>query len=190
MRILNIIIMLNKYNNMLYRLVEHYDPFFDFNSSDSLQDEKKECQESNELKECFICLDTNDVYQTTIELKNQLIYIKTCSCDGFIHNSCLIRWFKLHSSCPICRTQMMSIPTFAEKIMKNPIVYLICINSTRVYENVICINYYLYYIRHISVLIGFFIFFSLSLEIVSRVLENGNYHYKYQYQYQNETCII
>lgn len=58
----------------------------------------------NEEGECFICFEIklNDE-KNPIKLKHQLLYIKTCSCDSFVHKNCLQIWIDKNSNCPICR---------------------------------------------------------------------------------------
>jgi len=55
--------------------------------------------------DCFICLQelSTETESLTIRLKNQNYYIKSCKCDGWIHDSCLDDWYRLKGCCPICR---------------------------------------------------------------------------------------
>ena len=58
---------------------------------------------------CFICLELKIMKEKKPKrLKNQKIYIKTCQCDGFIHNSCLKTWYTASGKCPICREIMLN----------------------------------------------------------------------------------
>lgn len=172
---------------MLYRIVEHYDTHFDVdcsNSHNSLGTEK------NEPKECFVCMDSNLLNEKTIELKNQLIFIKPCMCDGFIHNSCLRKWYNIHLSCPICRNQMVIMPSLSSKILNNPIACFIFIRSSRVYGTIINIyfyniNYLTHFIRHFSVFFCLLIIFSISLEFISFILENKTIN-----ENESEMCNI
>ena len=58
---------------------------------------------------CFICLELKIMKEKKPKrLKNQKIYIKTCQCDGFIHNRCLKTWYTASGKCPICREIMLN----------------------------------------------------------------------------------
>lgn len=54
--------------------------------------------EVNEKKECPICYDT-------ISGKNS----KVTSCKHMFHRTCLERWTKEHTTCPLCRTSIASV---------------------------------------------------------------------------------
>lgn len=58
--------------------------------------------------ECFICLQETyiDNKSIPIRLVHQPLYIKSCSCDGWIHYSCLESWYDANDSCPICRIRV------------------------------------------------------------------------------------
>lgn len=83
---------------MLYRLVEHYDTNNFETSSLVLNDESIEC---------FICLQERSYNEHIIKMNNQTLYLKTCDCDGYIHTNCLSKWYKMNTSCPICRRNMI-----------------------------------------------------------------------------------
>lgn len=86
---------------MLYRIVEHYDT--ENYCSDIIPIEKQN------IEECFVCLQDEIGNNIPIKLLNQNLYIKTCSCDGYIHLNCLTRWYNKNLSCPICRGHMLII---------------------------------------------------------------------------------
>ena len=57
---------------------------------------------------CFICFELKAKREKKPKrLKNQNLYIKTCDCDGFIHNTCLKMWYDVSKKCPICREIML-----------------------------------------------------------------------------------
>lgn len=78
---------------------------------------------------CFICFELKlKREKKPKKLKNQNLYIKTCECDGFIHNSCLKTWYTTSGKCPICRELMLN---------KNAVVtVLVNINAVEQNENV------------------------------------------------------
>lgn len=58
---------------------------------------------------CFICFELKLLKERKPQrLKNQKLYIKTCQCDGFIHNRCLKTWYTTSGKCPICRELMLN----------------------------------------------------------------------------------
>jgi len=167
--------MLNNYNNMLYRLVEHYDINNDYIYDSSSSD--KNIIDITLPKECFICLDSNITDETLIKLKNQIIYIKRCMCDGIIHISCLDKWCKIRSTCPICRIDIIKIPDFKTRIiryfMKNKIVAYIYIKTNQIYitliDNVILIMTII--LKYLYLLVCFFIFTYIYAEIISEIIK-------------------
>lgn len=84
---------------MIYRVCEHY-----------YNDDLPIIQ--NIPEECFVCLEMDDCNGLkSINLKTQHIYIKNCTCNGWIHRSCLETWCKKNAACPICRMQIsVNIP--------------------------------------------------------------------------------
>ena len=84
---------------MLFRNCEHYDLY------DTSQ-KGADC-----LRECYICYEINDYEnQFPVKLGSQPFYIKKCTCDVFIHLSCLYSWYELSKTCPICRKEMIYNP--------------------------------------------------------------------------------
>jgi hypothetical protein len=58
---------------------------------------------------CFICFEFKLKRERKPKrLKDQNLYIKTCECDGFIHNICLKTWYISSGKCPICREFMFN----------------------------------------------------------------------------------
>jgi len=57
--------------------------------------------------ECFICYEFITFNKfTPISLKHKLFYVKTCGCDGSVHESCLKLWLDKNNNCPICRNKL------------------------------------------------------------------------------------
>ena len=54
-----------------------------------------------------------------INLKTQCYYLKVCSCNGWIHSTCLNTWCLKTNKCPMCRTHMTKINKFVSIIIKN-----------------------------------------------------------------------
>ena len=74
---------------MIFRVLENYD--------DNIYSDYK-------IKECFICYEIKN--ELPINLEQQIYYLKLCSCNGWIHKTCLDSWFFTKNSCPVCRTNM------------------------------------------------------------------------------------
>jgi hypothetical protein len=168
--------MFNNYNNMLYRLVEHYDTN---TNNDYIYDSSFSNKNENDnslSKECFVCLDSNISDKTLIKLKNQLFYFKHCMCDGTIHISCLDKWYKIRSTCPICRIHVIKIPDFKTRVityfMKNKIVSFIYIKTNRIYvaliDNTVIIIRNI--IKYSSLFTFFFILTCIYAEIINQII--------------------
>jgi hypothetical protein len=54
-------------------------------------------------QECLICLENKRDGEYNIILNFNNVYLKTCSCNGYIHMECLNKWYLTSNSCPICR---------------------------------------------------------------------------------------
>ena len=66
---------------MLFRICEHYDDN-QLIYEEWLVDEK----------DCFICFEKINMNESKIhKLNNQLLFIKNCRCDGYVHKKCLKR---------------------------------------------------------------------------------------------------
>lgn len=79
--------------------------------------------------DCFICLQelSTETNLLSFRLKNQNSYIKSCTCDGWIHDSCLEEWYKSKGCCPICRNAIYlnSENEYAGKPIKKCICFMI-----------------------------------------------------------------
>ena len=64
--------------------------------------------ENHAQYECFICFEVSNEYEKhPSRLNNLENYIKNCSCDGWIHNTCIKKWYKSNETCPICRKKIV-----------------------------------------------------------------------------------
>jgi hypothetical protein len=170
--------MFNIYNNMLYRLVEHYDIDNDYidSSNSNITDEK--LIETKIANECFICLETNLSNELPIKLKNQILYFNICVCDGYIHNSCLKKWYTRQSTCPICRiyaTEIPSLKTIAiTYFMNNKAISFICIKTNQIYF-LLTRNFIIKSVIHfVSIFTGMFILVLIYSEIICFLLNKIN----------------
>jgi E3 ubiquitin-protein ligase DOA10 len=82
---------------------------------------------------CFICFEYKLTHENKpIHLSEQNYYFKNCSCNGYIHNKCLMKWISYNSSCPICRRKI------AKNTYYNGVVYNKYISTCINYMNNFC----------------------------------------------------
>jgi|LauGreStaDraftv2_3_1035109.scaffolds.fasta_scaffold44963_1 hypothetical protein len=63
-----------------------------------------------EKNECFICFEVSNEYEKyPSHLKSLHEYIKSCNCNGLIHNSCIEMWYNINNTCPICRNKIIYV---------------------------------------------------------------------------------
>jgi len=55
-------------------------------------------------EQCLICWETNNIYKMQSFLSSSMYYT-SCSCNGFFHEKCLLKWIYKTNSCPICRVK-------------------------------------------------------------------------------------
>jgi hypothetical protein len=68
--------------------------------------EYNEDTEESQYNDCLICLEINDKSNNICIKLHNLYYIKSCSCDGWIHQYCLDFWYVKNKKCPICLCNM------------------------------------------------------------------------------------
>lgn len=90
---------------MLFNIVDS-----DFNNNYQLFNNKrsKNCNNSNTILECYICLESDDI-EKIIKMNNIYTYSKKCKCNLHVHFSCLEFWYKKNMNCPICKTKVVNI---------------------------------------------------------------------------------
>ena len=81
-----------------------------FATSDHYFHENHDCHNcdntSLENNDCLICLEINDKSDNIcIKIQNH-IYVKSCLCDGWVHEYCLDIWYIKNKKCPICLSSM------------------------------------------------------------------------------------
>jgi hypothetical protein len=124
---------------MIYRLVEHYND---------------DIEEKDIIGECFICYEFKiENEEIPINLKQQCYYLKICSCNGWIHTTCLNTWCLKTNKCPMCRTQMTKITKLISIIIQN---------------NWVLTSIYIVYVRNMSkflrfVFVTFLIFYFIEI---------------------------
>ena len=75
---------------------------------------------STDIYSCVNCSKTNNNIKAITEIQNVR---KKCECLFYIHEACILSWFKEHSGCPRC-----SVPIYLEHVINvceyNPISYV------------------------------------------------------------------
>ena len=137
--------------------------------------------EPPEQNECFVCFEIQKLEEFPICLKNQTLFLKFCSCNGWIHNSCLQEWFNANEKCPICRKIMI----YNENINLELGFYII---------------FYFYYLKFILIKIynniirfrNFFVFYVALINIINIVYfsfdKYNKQNYNYDYDYIDDYC--
>ena len=91
---------------MMYKIVEFCDDIIE----PGLDEDIENIRDAD--NECFVCFEIQKADELPIRLIYQTIFLKTCECDGWIHNSCLESWFTINEKCPICRIKMTNTQFF------------------------------------------------------------------------------
>jgi hypothetical protein len=78
-----------------------------FPTSNHYSDDSQNCDNTtDENNDCLICLEINDKTDNIcIKIQNE-IYVKSCLCDGWVHEYCLDIWYVKNNKCPICLSSM------------------------------------------------------------------------------------
>ena len=95
----------------------------DSNNSDSDNSDSNNSNNSDKDKECFICFENNS--GDLLLLNSQCFYIKTCECNGLVHEACINRWYENTQQCPICRINMCKFSPTILNFLFNDIDYIL-----------------------------------------------------------------
>lgn len=131
-----------------------------------------------EENECFICFEIQKIEEFPIRLKNQALFLKFCSCDGWIHDSCLKVWFDANEKCPICRKIMILNENLDLHYGFYIVYYFYCLKK-------FIINILNTIIRFRNIVI-FFVILGNIINIISlsfNKYNNSKYNYEYDYDY-------
>jgi hypothetical protein len=79
-----------------------------------ISEKKKSILENVNISVCSICLCNNDEYCYTINSRpfENLNSIERISCGHVFHKVCLNRWISRHNTCPMCRSEIISLYNF------------------------------------------------------------------------------
>ena len=118
------------------------------------------CETMIENNDCLICLEIYDKSgQSCIKLHN-LVYIKSCLCDGWIHCICLEFWYDKNKKCPICLCNMCKNEIKQQSLLN--------INTTTALTESIVNVYHLF---HMIKLFSAICFFYSFIFLLSKIIE-------------------
>lgn len=84
----------------------YFTTFNHYNDNDIIYDDDHKIIYNNE--QCLICWDkytpNNNIYKMQ-SLLTSSIYYTPCTCNGYFHHACLLKWIYKTNSCPICRVK-------------------------------------------------------------------------------------
>lgn len=86
---------------------------------------------------CFFCLELSKSNNLIVKMKN-IDYISHCDCNGNVHPTCLINWFIISNSCPICREEIfidLEVLDQIQPFYKYTIIISKCKQQVRYYTN-------------------------------------------------------
>lgn len=157
---------------MIFRVYEHYDD----NQTNYLN-----------YDVCFICYDLrSDTENCPTSLKNQVVYYKSCNCDGWIHKQCLEMWYKKQKKCPICRIQITERPSNDVVVSVIPYtnkIYLFVCNSVNRMTRIFLYCFFLFAI------IEFYLCIAVSKNLMSNTCKNNN-NFPYSHlEFNNNTMF-
>jgi hypothetical protein len=95
-------------------MLRHYNTFDSYNDNNIVIEKKKK----HKYEDCFICFQIINNKTTPFQLKSECYYQKKCSCNGWIHKSCLDQWYDKKPVCPICRNCIYKNSDIMVKIFK------------------------------------------------------------------------
>lgn len=129
----------------IFRLCDHYDDDMSEYINSDLADDI-----------CFICFDGETLNKKKpIQLKSQPFYLKTCVCNGVVHNECLKIWVDLNKSCPICRKKSNINMTIVRHIPYGITVYMVAERMSRKLLRFLSLLLFLYAVLDMYILINY-----------------------------------
>lgn len=113
-------------------------------------------EENKYFSECFICFENMYDDDLSIRLNSHILYLKTCKCDGWVHNYCVTKWYNINNNCPICRCRIYKKPKGIIGIIINSIkyntnfVFVVCIFCSNIWIYVTSIFLYFLYMHYFN----------------------------------------
>ena len=141
-------------------MLRHYDTFDSYNDNDNDNNIIIKKKKKRKYEDCFICFQIINNKKTPFRLKSECYYQKKCSCNGWVHKSCLDYWYNKKPVCPICRNCiyrnsdiMVKIFKFNYKLfilivfIKNRIIYARNNIKTKYIVNFIVLYFFIKYLN-------------------------------------------
>ena len=131
-------------------------------------------QKSEEANECFICFEvSNEHEKKPSRLNDHINFIKSCQCDGWIHNDCIETWYNMHGKCPICCVKITYL-----KFEYHYLFYIM--NYFIIFGNINIFFQYIIKIRN-------FLIFCIIISNILNILNNFD-EIEYEYISYNNYC--
>jgi hypothetical protein len=136
-------------------MMRHYNTFDSYNDTDNNNnnDNNKLIKKKKKRKyeDCFICFQIINNKKTPFPLKSECYYQKNCTCNGWVHKSCLDYWYEKKPVCPICRNRIYKNSDIMVKIFKTNyklFVLILFIKNQIIYarNNITKFKYIVYFI--------------------------------------------
>ena len=160
-------------------MMRHYDTFDSYNDNNDNTNTKNNIiikkKKKRKCEECFICFQIINNKKIPFRLKSECYYQKKCSCNGWIHKSCLDYWYDKKPVCPICRNCiyknseiMVKIFKFNYKLfilivfIKNQITY--ARNNTKKVKYIVNFIVLCFFIKYLNTLLTIFYLIPLNKE--------------------------
>lgn len=137
----------------MYDIIYTSSKYYDNNSQLGELYELYQLDESN--KECIICWLPSSKDTPVKCMKEYSFYVSNCKCNVFFHDTCLNKWLKTYSSCPICRKKICI------NIIENDGMYIKITTYT-----VIFVNYTFYVLKMLSLFSMINLFFVVFYTII------------------------
>ena len=153
-------------------MMNHFNTFDSYNDNDNDKLIKK--NKKRKYEECFICFQIINNKKTPFRLKSECYYQKKCSCNGWVHKSCLDYWYNKKPVCPICRNCIYRNSDIMVKIFKfnyKLFILIVFIKNRIIYaRNNIKINYIVnfivlyFFIKYLNTLLTIFYLIPINKE--------------------------
>lgn len=99
---------------MIFKTIQHYDTHEIHVLIEN--------EEDKTMNMCFICYNIeidDELKAAKLDIVLQENYIKTCTCNGWIHKKCLHEWYNISKKCPICRENIEKKKHCCQTIVEN-----------------------------------------------------------------------
>ena len=154
---------------MLFNVCEHYYSSGDIKSLE------------NDIVDCFVCMEKYDYLgNRTVSYNTNINYIKQCRCDGWIHDTCVEKWFKKNLRCLICRGVVIRVNDNIFSIIRDSeFMVKIYIKTRESINNIIYVQREITYFLFIAsyYCMSFLFFISIAYKVIEHFTYNSRMSY-------------